>query len=818
VHPLLAGPFLGRVTSALVALSVPAGLAIGQQAPVSAAATTPDLPRVRFVSEERYEPVFDQLQKIALQGERVAPVRNLALRRDVIEFDLEQGKLYLATPVARRTISVVFVGHGSVSFTPPLAVERAQLQRVLGDSVLKSQISAAVFVFTDSTLAELERQLTFGAGRVSDDASGVLHEAIDHLVDAGTRQAEEPTLMTALLNGETNGFFYSHVKREHGEDLMFLVDPQQEEQIALLRGGRVRGQRVQIVCQFKRAEGLRDTASVARERRDPLKLEAYAIETTIGKNLEFSATARIRVTARGDGVRWARFLLFPELAVDSLHDEAGTADTFFRVKQSPEVWLRFDAPLHAGETRSVRVMYHGDVLGYRSVMDELRRRLENRLPRARWPVSLPSGVDKWFFVKASQTWFPRYGPSNPRYVDWPAADMDLTFHTPRKYRFVSVGHLMDTRDEGDVRTTRWVTERPASEASFNLGEFDEFKITDPRIPPVTVQMNVDAHREFDALLRGQLEPEKDVGGDVANSLAFFTHVFGPPLFERYYATEIPFPYGQAFPGLMYLSMMTFQSVNESGAEETFRAHEMAHQWWGIGVEPEGYRDVWLSEGFAEFSGLWYMQTILKDNDKFFKQLRDRRHDILARRNTAPPIGLGWRVAQTDDPSDYSLVIYQKGAWVLHMLRNLMLDLRTMREDAFTATMQDFYQQYRGRRASTQDFQRVVERHTGLPMSWFFDQWVDGTAIPTYILSWHADPPQDGHYLLRVRVRQEGVPKNFVMPVPLKIEFADGGQAFVRVNVTGSATEGTLSLPAEPTRLELNPLESVLADVKTEAWP
>src|SRR5207253_9908604 len=73
----------------------------------------------------------------------------------------------------------------------------------------------------------------------------------------------------------------------------------------------------------------------------------------------------------------------------------------------------------------------------------------------------------------------------------------------------------------------------------------------------------------------------------------------------------------------------------------------------------------------------------------------------------------------------------------------------------------------------------TRRSSDLPMSWFFDQWVDGTAIPTYILSWHADPPQDGHYLLRVRVRQEGVPKNFVMPVPLKIEFADGGQAFVR---------------------------------------
>jgi len=142
VHPPLAGLSLRRVTWALVALSVPATFAPGQQTSVSTAATT-DPPRVRFVSEERYEPVFDQLHKIALQGERVAPVLNLALRRDVIEFNLEQGKLYVARPVAGRTISVVFVGHGSVSFTPPLAVERAQLQRVLGDSVLKAQISAA---------------------------------------------------------------------------------------------------------------------------------------------------------------------------------------------------------------------------------------------------------------------------------------------------------------------------------------------------------------------------------------------------------------------------------------------------------------------------------------------------------------------------------------------------------------------------------------------------------------------------------------------------------------------------------------------------
>jgi len=371
--------------------------------------------------------------------------------------------------------------------------------------------------------------------------------------------------------------------------------------------------------------------------------------------------------------------------------------------------------------------------------------------------------------------------------------------------------------EGAVTTTRWITDRPADQVCFSLGEFEEFKITDPRIPPVTVHINGAAHRALSRFLFSQQDPERDVGGDVANSLAFFSRVFGPPLFDQYYAAEIPFGYGQAFPGLMYLSLTTFSTVNETGREETFRAHEMAHQWWGIGVEPAGYRDVWLSEGFAEFSGLWYTQFILHDNEKFFKQLRDRRDAIRARRNDAAPIALGGRVVETDVPDDYSVMIYQKGAWVLHMLRNLMIDFRTMKEDAFTRMMQDFYRQYRGRRASTADFQKVVERHIGLPMDWFFREWVEGTAIPTYTLSWRAGAAQEGRYWLQLRVRQEDVPQDFEMPVPVRIAMANGAEAFIRVTVRGPVTEGTFNLPAEPKEVEINPLESVLAQVKAESW-
>lgn len=778
-----------RITAVLLLSSLAASRATAQ-------ATAP---------AERYDTVFAQLQAMTPQAERTAQVRDVTLRRDAIVLHLEEGRVIATTPVTGRMVGAVFLGRGSVTFVPPLAIERAELKRVLGDTAIDAPITAAVLVFTDSTEGELERQVTFQAGASGGDAMGRLHDALAILLDDDQRLVGEPTLMTDLLNGAASGFFYVHVKRVRGRDLIFKVDPQQPEAVALLRGGGSgpNAPKVQVVSQFRRADRLADSVPAASGALDPLRLESYQVEATIAKGLGFSAISTARVTARQGGIRWAPFRLYSELHVDSVGDGAGTTDSFFRARRSPELWVRFDPPMRAGETRTVRVGYHGDLIGFGSIMEQF---MPVGVPR----FQLPPLMDQWLFVKSSQDWFPRYGHRQ-------AGTVDLTFHTPKRYQIASIGQLVDSRVDADVATTHWVLDRPTDQICFNLGEFREVKITDPRIPPVTVQMNDDAHRRLEDIFKGQANPQQDVAADVANSLAFFTRVYGAPLYKQYYATEVPFSYGQAFPGLMYLSVWTFQTLDESGGEETFRSHEMAHQWWGIGVAPAGDRDAWLAEGFADFSGLWYTQLILHDNTKFFRELDARRRRIRARGTNAPPIGLGWRVAQTDDPRDYSIVIYEKGAWVLQMLRNLMLDFRTMNEDAFTATMQDFYTQYRGRSASTADFQRVVERHAGIPMGWFFDEWVNGTAIPTYTLSWTADSQPGGAALLRLRVRQDGVGPGFVMPVPLRIQFPDSGVAYIRVNVRGPMTEATLRVPAYPAALELNPFESVLAEVKTELW-
>src|SRR4029077_9897431 len=101
--------------------------------------------------------------------------------------------------------------------------------------------------------------------------------ALDHMLDGRTREVVQFSLISALLNGTVNRFFYAHVKREHGEDLMFLVDPAQDEQVALLRGGR-QGQKVRVVSRFKWAADRGDSAAVVDPASDPFTLKAVRVE------------------------------------------------------------------------------------------------------------------------------------------------------------------------------------------------------------------------------------------------------------------------------------------------------------------------------------------------------------------------------------------------------------------------------------------------------------------------------------------------------------------------------------------------------------
>lgn len=742
-----------------------------------------------------YLEVYDAVKGLDGARGRTAAVQNLVLEREAARFTLEQGTMQLLTPVNGRTVGAVFSGRGRMSFVPHHRLEREQLYRFFETEELDEEITGLLLLFADSTLEELESKLTFEAitpSRIRD----IVNEALDYLGEEDERYLDSD-LLRALLNGERSDFFYAHVVRRRGDPLMVKISPWAAEEVQLHRRADIRGHRLfEVVSQgHTRAEYAGGTAT-DREPGIGAVVRHYAIESTLDRNAAGNVrySARVDIDVLGGPLvgPWIVFYLYPELELDSALWVDGESAEAFKGKESPTLWVRANGALSEDTPSTLRLFYHGDLF---------------------------ERIGEWFFINSSSAWYPR------SLVPLTRATFDLTYHSPTSYVLASVGERTDSVVDGRTVTTRWVVSQPIRNASFNLGLFEVNTVTLEGAPPVMVLYSERGHRELRRVLGEQRGIRGEVGADVSTSLKFFQHVFGESPIEQFYATEIPDLHGEAFPGLIHLSFATFMGTDDEGEGQVFRAHEVAHQWWGIGVDYASYHDQWLSEGFSEFAGLWYLQTERRDNEKYFTLLRrwkdallDNRRSMFTRGKQAGPVWMGYRTSTSTSEGASGLMVYQKGAWVLHMLRNLMLDLQTMKEDAFTAMVQDFYGSYRGKQATTTDFQRVVERHVGMPMDWFFDQWVYGTAIPTYRVAYRVEPAPEGKYRMTVRVRQENVPDDFQMYVPVSVDLGQNRWARLRVKVQGPVSEIALPLmPLEPQGIRFNELESVLAEVKMERW-
>jgi Peptidase family M1 domain len=730
---------------------------------------------------ERYRDVM----KLGSSVAQVAAIDHVVLTRDAGQLTLEQGLLYLLAPIGGRTVGAVFQGRGRFTFAPPIPVERAQLQRFAGSPTLDDTFTEAILIFSDSTADQL-RKLAFrpveGSGTLADRVHDLLHS-----LEGDNEGSLTSDIIGPLLNGEATGFFLARLERTNGDAVLFEIDPEAAEAVQFYRPVRrtVWGTNWLVVTQFPLRQPLPGTAK-AWANRQRLSVPSYRMDVrltpTFSADLDFVASAALTLKADEAVGPWLRLALQSKLIVDSARWGSGEPATVFKAKDSPDVWVRAPRRLETGDSLALTLSYHGNVI---------------------------DRYGDWFFIDPGAAWYPRNGQGGD------LANFDVTYHSPNWYPLASVGERTDSVVAGKVLTTRWITQRPTPFATFNLGLFENYHAELPGAPPLDLLISEGARRAF-GLTAGKGMRE-NVAADVAGSLKLFTHLFGEPFYNHFYVTEIPYNEGVSFPGMIDLAWGTFLNTALDGSDEAFRAHEVAHQWWGSGVQQASYRDKWLTEGLASFSALWYLQAERKRNDEYFKFLDQYKAHIKDGKNDAGPIWIGYRGATPRVRWD-NVMIYEKGAWVFQMLRVLMLDLRTKQEDRFTETMRDYYASFRGKAATTEDFQRVVERHAGIPMDWFFDQWVKGTAIPTYHVAWAGQPADGGKYSVRFRITQEHVPSDFRMPVLVSVGLGDGRFAHFRIDVHGDQKDYTSPLlPGEPKEVKFNELNSVLADVKMERW-
>jgi aminopeptidase N len=184
-----------------------------------------------------------------------------------------------------------------------------------------------------------------------------------------------------------------------------------------------------------------------------------------------------------------------------------------------------------------------------------------------------------------------------------------------------------------------------------------------------------------------------------------------------------------------------------------------------------------------------------------------------------PVTQGYRLSSGRTGSVGADIIYPKGAYILHMLR-MMMWVQKEGDAKFKAMLKDFIATHQNKPVTTDDFKAVVEKHM-LPemnlsgdgsMSWFFNQFVYGTALPTYALA-HTVASEGGQTTVSIKITQSGVSDGFMMLVPIYVELQDGrtvrlGSATMRGNSSVEQKVGLGQFPVK--RVVLNHNYDVLA--------
>jgi aminopeptidase N len=229
------------------------------------------------------------------------------------------------------------------------------------------------------------------------------------------------------------------------------------------------------------------------------------------------------------------------------------------------------------------------------------------------------------------------------------------------------------------------------------------------------------------------------------------------------------------------------------------AHETAHQWFGDSVTKKDWDDVWLSEGFATYFDLLTTEHYL-GRDAFVERLKQSRAGIFRTEKSRPGIAVVQDKPWKGIPNQ---IVYQKGAWALHVLRG---EIGT---EKFWAGIREYYRRYRDGNASTADFRKVMEEVSGEDLGWFFQQWMYRAGSPVVEGGWKYDAASR-KIVIDLQQTQAGEP--YRMPVEVGITAPGARQVRIeKIQMTARQQRFEIAADAEPSVVELDPNTWMLAE-------
>lgn len=758
-------------------------------------------------------------------------VRDLTFVKDDIRLYLTEGHLIFSKPIAGRRVAAIFSadvegGDGEVILFPPDRAERRSLSAFVDAPNLDEHFRAVVLLFTGDVYEQLKQQIAANSGnRRSPEVAPLLDQKWSPVLrNLGTSYQVRLTLdlLGAPARGGLLAALFSSSKLGNFD---IVYDPDNAEQIM---AGQVNNRENRLYfdtwTSFPSRSSRKDPKPVLRDA----EMQDYRIDATVTPELSLNVVTRVKVRVRTP-LPVLNFDIAREMSVSEVRIDGAPAEVL------------------QGESVRVNLTRGGNNLFLVVPASPLQPGRDYEFEFRHSGKVIHDAGDHVFYVSARANWYPASGLRFANY--------DLTFRFPREYDLVGSGDVIEDRTEGDTRVVRRRPSAPIRIAAFNLGDY-----THARLERGGYVIDVCANRKLETALQPRpaslpqsstlppggisrrrtdplegtmttiehvpspIEHLQVLAEEVASAMEFMASKFGPPALPHLTVSPIPGTFGQGFPGLIYLSTLSYfkslpgAHINGSALTtdiffgDVLQAHETAHQWWGNRVTAATYRDNWLMEALANTSALLYLEK--RRGTHSVEQMLDTYRAALLAKNesgqpvdSAGPIVLGTRLETSQEPRAWRTITYGKGSWIMQMLR------ARVGTERFIALLAETVRRYDRKEITTEEFRLLAAsflppKSDDPKLESFFEQWVYGTGIPTMKLTYSVKGVAP-NVKLTGTLTQSGVDEDFTTSVPVEIQIARGKSITQWVRSADVPVTFTVPLKAAPLKVTLDPHYAVL---------
>lgn len=470
--------------------------------------------------------------------------------------------------------------------------------------------------------------------------------------------------------------------------------------------------------------------------------------------------------------------LTDSLAVDSAHVD-GAARPFTHA--SDRVSVSLAAPPAAGTELAVSVSYQGHPprVGNKGVIFD-----EQPSAPLVWVLSTPYSSSGETVLPVSSYWRPCKDMPDDK------STFALTITVPDSLVACSNGLMKSNVDNGDgTRTFRWEHDYPVSPYLVAFGVTDYMTIEETYVG--SADSALIQHFVYPNLYTSALEAYNIT----IPAMEYLASIFGeyPFMGDKFGTFNVDG--GVAVEEQTLVALPAFV-VDPSHSYDWLFVHELAHMWWGDCVTCKDWKHVWLNEGFASYTeALWTGYT---RGTAWFRIYMDGLENP------------GTPGTVYDPPYVWDRIVYEKGAWIVHMLRWVMGD-----EDFFQLLL-DYRAAHEYANAVTDDLRSAAEALYGSDLGWFFDQWVYEEGAPEYEYWWeYTGTGPHTVYLYVEQVQSLSMP-TFKMPLRVRINTTGDVESY---DVTDSLRTQSFvfTVAAEPTEVIPDPKNKIFGHF-TEVSP